>query len=242
MHGRHLEWEGCFNTRDLGGLPTADGWTTRRAAIVRSDAVDQLTDRGWAKLVDYGVRTVIDLRNDDERKPDVAARPALVKTHQLPLDNAANRQFWDEWDSGPQFGTPLYYLPHLRQFPAFSARVIGAIADAEPGGVLFHCQGGRDRAGQISMLLLALARVAPDLIADDYQLSHARLRVAYAARGEPDQGPALSVYLEELGTNARAVIAETLAALDVEAVLKSGGLGAAQLSALRARFVEPAIS
>jgi len=33
--------------------------------------------------------------------------------------------------------------------------------------------------------------VEPELIADDYELSHDRLRVAYAARGEPDQGPEL---------------------------------------------------
>jgi hypothetical protein len=26
---RHLEWAGCYNVRDLGGLPTRDGGTTR---------------------------------------------------------------------------------------------------------------------------------------------------------------------------------------------------------------------
>jgi protein-tyrosine phosphatase len=236
---RHLDWAGCFNTRDLGGLTTRDGRRTRRGAIVRSDAVDQLSSGGWEALVGHGVRTVIDLRNDDERRPDHAPRPPAIETRWLPLDNAANRQFWDEWDCGPQFGTPLYYLPHLRSFSAFSARVVAAIADAAPGGVLFHCQGGRDRAGQISMLLLALAGVEPDVIADDYQLSHERLRVAYAARGEPDQGPALEAYLADLGTNARLVIAETLGALDVEVTLRRGGLGTSQLDALRDRFLEP---
>jgi protein-tyrosine phosphatase len=37
-----------------------------------------------------------------------------------------------------------------------------------PGGVAIHCGGGRDRAGQIAMVLLALLGVAPDDVAADY--------------------------------------------------------------------------
>src|SRR6185503_1418115 len=57
------------------------------------------------------------------------------------------------------------------RFPERSARVLSAIASAPAGGVLVHCVGGRDRTGQITMLLLALAGVAPDVIAADYALS-----------------------------------------------------------------------
>ena len=39
---RHLEWTGCFNARDLGGLRTADGRLTRRGSVVRSDSLDRL--------------------------------------------------------------------------------------------------------------------------------------------------------------------------------------------------------
>jgi len=236
---RNLDWQGCFNIRDLGGLPIVDGGRTRRGAIVRADALDRLTDAGWNALVDHGVKTLIDLRNPEERRPDVSPRPTALETLELPLDNAANRQFWDEWDSGPQFGTPLYYLPHLRQFPASTARVIVAIADAPPGGVVVHCQGGRDRTGQIAMVLLALSGVAHDVISDDYDLSHDRLRLAYAARGEPDQGPELVGYLASLDTTARAVVAETLRSIELPAVLESCGLTPAHRERLRARFVDP---
>ena len=30
--------------------------------VVRADSVRQLTDEGWKALVDYGIRTVVDLR------------------------------------------------------------------------------------------------------------------------------------------------------------------------------------
>lgn len=240
MHSRHLAWDGCFNTRDLGDLPTAGGRRTRRGAIVRSDAVDRLTAAGWAALLDHGIRTIIDLRNDDERGSDAAPRPLDIETIHLPLDHSSDREFWDVWDNGPQFGTPLYYRPHLDRFPANSVAVIAAIARAGPGGVLYHCQGGRDRAGQISMLVLSLAGVAPEVIADDYELSHDRLRAAYAARGEPDQGPALAAYLAELGTTAREVLLGTLRSLDVESHLGAAGLTTADVAALRARLVGPA--
>jgi len=59
-----------------------------------------------------------------------------------------------------------------------SAAVLGAIAGAAPGGGVFHCVGGRDRTGQIAILLLALAGVDAERIVADYELSDVRLRVS----------------------------------------------------------------
>lgn len=107
---------------------------------------------------------------------------------QIPLDVSEDREFWSVWQSGPQFGTPLYYRPHLERFPERSAAVIAAVAHAGPGGVVVHCGGGgRDRAGQVSMRLLALAGVPAYVIAADYELSFERLPARYAARGEEDE-------------------------------------------------------
>ncbi|MFN8205262.1 MAG: tyrosine-protein phosphatase [Solirubrobacteraceae bacterium] len=234
---RHLDWEGCFNVRDLGGLPTTGGRTTRWGALVRADALDGLTAAGWAALVEHGVRTVVDLRNDDELRKDAAPRPQEVTTVHIPLDVTEDREFCNVWQNGPQFGTPLYYRPHLDRFPERSAAVVSAVARARPGGVAFHCAGGRDRAGQVTMLLLALAGVPAEVIAADYALSFARLPARYAARGEEDQGPLLQSFLQEQGTTAEALIIELLGGLDVEAHLVGSGLGADDVAALRGRVV-----
>jgi protein tyrosine/serine phosphatase len=236
---RHLDWDGCFNARDLGGLRTRDGREIRRGRIVRADALEDLTAGGWAALADHGIRTVIDLRNDDERGSDRAPRPASVATLQLPLDASEDREFGNVWGSGPQFGTPLYYRPHLDRYPERSAAVVAAIARAEPGGVLFHCGGGRDRAGQVAMLVLALAGVTAQEIAADYELSAERLPARYAARGEQDQGPVLAGFLRERGTTAGQLIVETLAGLDIEARLLGAGLTRADVSRLRRRLLDP---
>jgi protein-tyrosine phosphatase len=67
---RELAWEGCLNVRDLGGHRTTNGGVTRYGAVVRADSVRHLTDAGWQAAVDYGVRTVIDLRADEELEAD----------------------------------------------------------------------------------------------------------------------------------------------------------------------------
>jgi protein-tyrosine phosphatase len=219
---RRLYWEGCSNVRDLGGLRTVDGRETAWGAVVRGDAPDNLTPAGWDALLAHGVRTIVDLRNDDECIAD-AARPAEIATVHVPLDGVEDTEFWSEWGSGPQFGTPLYYRPHLERFPERNARAIAAVAQAEPGGVLIHCVGGKDRAGQITMLLLALAGVAPEEIAADYALS----------------GDDQAEFLASRGTSSTEVILSTLAELDVEDYLLASGVSPEDLAALRLRLALP---
>ena len=234
----HLDWPGVYNARDLGGLPAAGGRTrTRTGAIVRSDSLQALTADGWEALLAHGVRTVVDLRNPEERGPDAAPRPDTVTTLHVPLDGTEDREFWDVWQNGPQFGTPLYYGPHLRRVPERSAAAVAAIASAPPGGVAFHCEGGRDRAGQVALLVLALAGVPAAEIAADYELSDQRLKARFAARGAEDDGPRLAAYLAEQGTTAGRVIEDLLASLDVEAALRAGGLADGDVVALRERLV-----
>jgi protein-tyrosine phosphatase len=235
---RNLDWPGCFNARDLGGLRTTDGRETRRRAVVRSDNLDHLTGEGWAELRAYGVRTVIDLRNDDERPIHPEPRASGLTTVHVPLDDLDDTRFWADWANGPQFATPLYYRPFLERKPERAAAAVAAVARARPGGVVVHCGGGRDRTGLVTMLLLAMVGVAPEHIASDYELSYDRMRRLYAELEEDDQGPILQEFLRRENTSARSSILATLSSLDVEACLGSGGLG--DVAAVRARLLEPA--
>jgi len=237
MVDRHLDWKGTYNARDLGGLPTGDGGVTRRGAIVRSDSMQNLESRGWEEVEAYGIRTVVDLRSEHEIGPHAAPRPGSIGTVNIALDVTEDREFWDVWENGPQFATPLYYRPHLERFAERSAEVVRAIATAPPGGVAFHCQGGRDRAGQVSLLMLALAGVEPQAIAADYALSDERLRPLYLSRGEEDEAPKIAAFLREEGTTAGELIVELLDEFDIETTLRGGGLTDADVEALRRRLL-----
>src|SRR5437762_6240603 len=64
---RRLEFEGCFNFRDLGGWTTDDGRAVAWRKLFRADSVHRMTeadvDRAYNEL---GVRTLIDLRSEPE--------------------------------------------------------------------------------------------------------------------------------------------------------------------------------
>jgi protein-tyrosine phosphatase len=237
---RHLEWEGVFNARDLGGLPAAAGRRIAPGALVRADSLSRLTPAGWQALLDHGVRTVIDLRNERERgeAPDLAARPAVLETVHVALDGAEDTGFWQPIEATPEFGTPLYYRAHLMRKPQLAAGAVKAIVAAAPGGVAFHCVGGRDRSGELAMVALALAGVPAEAIAADYELSAARQRALWDALGVPDQAPDIEAFLASRGTTAGGAIETTLASLDLPATLAAGGLASEEVEALRARLLE----
>jgi protein-tyrosine phosphatase len=230
---RRLDWDGCFNVRDLGGLPTADGRETRWGAVVRSEAPDLLTADGWSALYEHGIRTIIDLRSDDELTRD-AERRADLHIVRRPLDAVEDAEFWDRGTAGGQFGTPLYYRPFLDHFPHRIVGVLGVIAQARLGGVLVHRAAGRHRTGLITLLLLALVGVAAEDIAD-YALSVSGLARLFTLL----EGPGIDAYLACAGTSAREVIISTLGSLDVDAYLRVAGLGNVDLAELRARLLGP---
>ena len=238
MRDRNLTWEGCFNVRDLGGLSTIEGRRTRWGAVVRADSLDRLSAAGWSALKAHGIRTIVDLRNDEELGSDAAPRPDGLTTVHVPLDDIADTEFWRYlWDNELD-GTPLLHRPFLERKPGRCAAAVAAVARAEPGGVVIHCGVGRDRAGIVTLLLLALTGVTPDEIASDYELSNARLRPRWAKLGEEDQGAWAEERLGRADTSARALILATLASLDVDAYLCAGGLGDDDLSAIRTRLLE----
>jgi protein tyrosine/serine phosphatase len=235
---RHLQWDGCANVRDLGGLRTRDG-VIRRGAIVRGDALDRLSATGWAALEDHGVRTVIDLRNDDEVGADAAPRPPGLTTLHLPLDGVEDTEFWKDWHDRPEFGTPLYYRPFLDHFPERTAAVFAAIARAHPGGIAVHCGIGRDRTGLIALMLLTLAGVGIEDITADYELSEPRVQALLErlAGGRSDYLDSAAAFYERAGTTAAEVITAMLSELDVEAYLRAAGVRDEDLAAIRARLL-----
>ncbi|GAA2593969.1 tyrosine-protein phosphatase [Actinomadura fulvescens] len=86
---RWIDLDGAVNVRDLGGLPTTDGGTTRRGRILRADNLQDLTAADIRTLVGhYELRDVIDLRSDAEVRlegPGPLTRTPSVTIHNLSL-------------------------------------------------------------------------------------------------------------------------------------------------------------
>jgi protein-tyrosine phosphatase len=158
--------------------------------LIRSDSPAGLTPAGWAALWGHGIRTIVDLRNDDERQGPAAPGAAGLAVVHVPLDDLADSAFWRRvWDEGLD-GTPLYYRPLLEQKPEPAPPRWPPWPTPGPAGSWVHCTIGRDRAGLVTLLLLALASVAPADIADDWELSNPRWnRCAPDPRHRPRRWP-----------------------------------------------------
>jgi len=223
---RILTWDGCNNVRDLGGLNTSDGRKTRWGAVVRSDHPAKLTADGWLALYAHGIRTIISLRthglDENDYLKTVPQSPDIV-TIDAAIEDFTDSEFIKQWVDTSLWCTPLYYSDALKRWPERHVAVIRAIAQAQPGGVLFHCKRGHDRTGIIALLVLALAGVSPEDILADYALSIDPEREEMLAREH---------------TTTRETILATLASLDIDNYLRAGGLSQIDLDTVRARLLE----
>jgi protein tyrosine/serine phosphatase len=224
MNERVLTWEGCMNVRDLGGLRTSDGRLTQWGSIVRSDTPARLSAAGWSALYAYGIRTIITLRTDGlvETELDVTPPYADLATVQMAIEDFTDAEFVQQCVESDLWCTPLYYRDALRRWPERHAAVISAVAQARPGGVVFHCIRGNDRTGIIALLLLALAGVTPAEIVADYELSP-----------DPDRAEILARHQSTV----REAILSALDGLDIERYLAAGGVSQADLAAVRQRLI-----
>lgn len=165
---RHLGLTGTYNLRDTGGYRTLHGRTTRWRTFFRSDSLHRLPLAGQTTLLDYGVRTVIDLRRADERQmaPNVFAGSPTVAYH--PVSLLA--------DAPPQSGArprPLVdiYRMILDERQEQLRQALATLA--APGGLpaVVHCTAGKDRTGLIVALVLGLVGVPVTTIVEDYGLT-----------------------------------------------------------------------
>ncbi|MFI6943204.1 tyrosine-protein phosphatase [Streptomyces sp. NPDC050418] len=228
---RDLHWDGCHNVRDLGGLGSV-----ARGALVRADGVDKLTAKGWAAAYDHGIRTVLDLREADEYQADAALRPDGITTVRVELDGMQeDTAFWARWTEDWRWGTPRFYAPFMERFPHRVAAAVTAVAQAAPGGVVFHCAAGRDRTGNLALVLLSLLGASPEDIAADYVRSAANMPALEAATGKPSHQDFIDAAYAEHGATPYADMLVAARSLTAERYLLSAGLDPAALEALRTR-------
>lgn len=169
---RELRWGAVPNVRDLGGLPTSSG-ETRFGRVARSPRREWFDDSAWGAARSWGLRTVVDLRNEDEvgrqdGDPAVDSESTFFTVVSAPTEDHTNEDFREV--CFPILDSPEYWAHNLRILPDMVRNTLETIAWAEPG-VLVHCSAGRDRTGLISALLLGNAGVWPEAVAEDYAMS-----------------------------------------------------------------------
>ena len=222
---RILNWQGCNNVRDLGGLETFNGSKTRWGAIVRGDQPAKLSAEGWSALYEHGIRTIVSLRTHgfgEKDHPIVIPPYPEINVVSVEIEDVTNKEFVEKWATSDLWGTPLYWTDALNLWAHRHAAALQAIAQAKPGGVYFHCIRGYDRTGIITFLTLALVGVSLKDITADYELS---------------ADPVRDQLLAERNTNVYEVLQKTLEGIDLEKYLINGGMTEKDIVAIRARLL-----
>lgn len=165
---QRYNWTHTFNTRDLGYTPTMDGKYIKPQKFIRSDVPHAVSDDVKEILIENNITTVIDLRNKKiaNLNPNAFVSDSRFSCHNYPL--SVNAKY-----ANAENDVIENYIQMIEN-DTMIANIFRAMANAD-GGVLFHCQEGKDRTGVISGMLLLLAGVSDIDIYADYEISNAYL-------------------------------------------------------------------
>ena len=235
MPDRHIQFERCFNFRDLGGYAAAEGRRVRWRRLFRSMTPEYMTEADVAfARGELGLRRLIDLR-----------RPADEHMSSGPLGN-------------PPVERRLVILADARGFPELKTlpyeqnlargielngplfvEALSFLAAEDDGAALFHCHTGKDRTGQVAAVILKLLGVSDEDVVDDYLYSVAGFSAMRAAGLPifPDDAPSIAKTPPEEGW-VRLLLARLEAMGGVEAYLKAAGATDELLGRFRQSLLE----
>lgn len=157
---RNLYVKGVTNVRDLGGWSIGDGGRVRQGMLLRSakfngdeSAELLISPEGIDTMVSvFGIRTEIDLREDDERG-GITESPlgSSVKYISLPFQSGGN-----------------IILLNRDKLPELFA----VLGDEANYPIVFHCSIGTDRTGMVAFLINGLLGVSEEDLYRDFLFSN----------------------------------------------------------------------
>ena len=193
---RAVTLKGTRNTRELGGLPTADG-EIKSGKVFRSGALCFASQDDAKKLHGLGIHTILELRLPQEIQKDGPDKSYLT-------DGIPNRLHWPMGNSHG-LGREAY-ISYMDENEKLFRDFFALMARPESYPVLYHCSAGKDRTGILTALLLESLGTPREVIMDDYIHSRRitpKLKVQedwiQVVFDRIDQSGGIDNYLKEIG-------------------------------------------
>ena len=184
MKATHREvvhhFEKLSNFRDVGGLKTQDGHTLKTGVLFRSDELSKLTDADVAKLQEFNIKLICDLRSPQEsqkKQPRVAPNSSIqvvnIPLHEQATQDGSRKKllsFLFGKTGGDQFRefSRGYYQHIAFDQTARIREVITLLSKDENLPALIHCTAGKDRTGFLSAVIQLLVGVPYESVMEDY--------------------------------------------------------------------------
>jgi protein-tyrosine phosphatase len=168
---RALPFRSVANFRDIGGYACGERGTVRWGAVYRAGVLDGMDEVDRDTYLNLGVRTVFDLRSDDE----CAARPSVDGAHRIEISSRPPTPTTTPTvpivESGPLPDLREVYVGMLDHGRDGFAQLFTTLARHDALPAVIHCHAGKDRTGMVVALLLEVIGVDRELVLDDYEIS-----------------------------------------------------------------------
>jgi protein-tyrosine phosphatase len=192
---RHIGLDGAVNVRDIGGYRSSYGTDVVRGRVFRGDSLSQLTAADVSTLDSLGLRTVIDFRTPGEILVSGTDRlPFGIETVSMPVGGGDLGAVYEIVASGDHRrqraelgdGRAASLMVQINRGFVADQRQRDAFGDAlrmlcAPGRLpaIYHCSGGKDRAGWMTAVILTILGVPREQVLRDYLLSNDFHRTGY---------------------------------------------------------------
>ena len=165
------------NFRDLGGYTTQKGKQVKWGMIYRSGSISKYSDRDSLRLMLSGIKTIIDLRPQEEMTEQPIGFPN-VNIVSVPILDGNKDDFLERLMENKvrKRDGKIYledtYIRFVTECSAAYARILPIFLDESNYPILLHGTLGKDRVGYFSALLLTILGVPYDTVLKDYLASN----------------------------------------------------------------------
>lgn len=205
--GRRINLRGCFNFRDVGGYPSADGLRTRWRSLYRSDGLHLLTSADRKAVGRLGLSSVIDLRSANEVARLGPVRVGASVFH-LPLADVLPGDGGPPCAAEPARISESYYATAVAGIETVR-EILAILTDPSSYPAVLCCPSGVDRTGIVTALLLGAAGVPDGVIIADFAASR-EASIRRLGRMRFEHPSAVRVDLDRFGPGLLGVVPEAM--------------------------------
>ncbi|MDP4269488.1 MAG: tyrosine-protein phosphatase [Bacteroidota bacterium] len=174
---RKINVSGVYNFRDIGGYTNDDDRILKWGKVYRSGSLTSISDNGEERLKDLHIKTIIDLRTDEERQknPDKIKGARVIG---FPMKNPICPTMEQRLLEGKCMrNDAVIYMQDLfsgyaSQYDKEFTRLFNYLSRKENYPVLIHCSNGNDRTGFVTAMIMQALGMPEDEIYEDYLFSN----------------------------------------------------------------------
>lgn len=181
---RKVKVDGLDNIRDIGGYKTKDGKKVKWGVLYRADSLSKMTENGKKDFEKLKIGYIFDLRDDNEiaKAPDPVFKNVTYIHTEIPTSGIVQgkpgsteeiKEFYskpetlDYWKNGYE-----YMVGSSEARESLKTILLTSLENKGKTGMIWHCSGGKDRTGFISVIFLSLLGVDNETILKDYLLTN----------------------------------------------------------------------